>query len=100
MYVLSKNIKYIKIFLVKFSVFTAEKNLYIQGRRRRCGRSGECQTTILADHGILRTAFFSIAAVVLSCTLQPHYNAPHYNAVFNITRPCHGSQVDYFAICL
>ena len=34
------------------------------------------------------------------CTLQPHYNAPHYNAVFNITRPCHGSQVDYFAICL
>ena len=33
-------------------------------------------------------------------TLHPHYNAPHYDAVFNITRPCHGSQVDYFAICL
>ena len=33
-------------------------------------------------------------------TLRPHYNAPHYNAVFNITRPCHGSQVEYFAICL
>ena len=36
----------------------------------------------------------------VSCTLRPHYNAPHYNAVFNITRPCHGSQVEYFAICL
>ena len=22
-------------------------------------------------------------------TLQPHYNAPHYDAVFIITRPCH-----------
>ena len=37
---------------------------------------------------------------LVSCTLQPHYNAPHYNAVFIITQPCHGSQVDYFAICL
>ena len=33
-------------------------------------------------------------------TLQPRYNAPHYNAVFNITRPCHGSQIDYFTISL
>ena len=33
-------------------------------------------------------------------TVQLHYNTPHYNAVFNITRPCHGSQNDYFAICL
>ena len=29
MYVFIKNIKSIKIFLVKFSIFTAEKNLYI-----------------------------------------------------------------------
>ena len=29
MYVLSKNIKNIKIFLVKFSIFTAEKKFYI-----------------------------------------------------------------------
>ena len=33
-------------------------------------------------------------------TLQPHYNTPHYNAVFIITRPCHGSEIDYFTICL
>ena len=33
-------------------------------------------------------------------TVQPHYNAPHYSAVFNMTRPCHGSQIKYFAICL
>ena len=38
----------------------------------------------------------------IMCTLKPHYNAPHYNAVFNITlyEPYHGSQNDYFAICL
>ena len=29
MYVFSKNIKYIKTFLVKFSIFTVEKNLCI-----------------------------------------------------------------------
>ena len=33
-------------------------------------------------------------------TVQPHYNTPHYSAVFNITRPCHGSQINYFVICL
>ena len=33
-------------------------------------------------------------------TLQPHYNAHHYNAVFNITQPFHGSQIDYFTVCL
>ena len=33
-------------------------------------------------------------------TVQPRYNAPLYSAVFNITRPCHGSQNDYFAVCL
>ena len=32
-------------------------------------------------------------------TVQPHYNAHHY-AVFIITRPCRGSQIDYFAMCL
>ena len=42
----------------------------------------------------------SLQSAVSISTLQPHYNPPHYNAVFNITRPCHGSQVDYFAICL
>ena len=25
---------------------------------------------------------------------------PHYSAVFNVTWPCHGSENDYFAICL
>ena len=34
------------------------------------------------------------------CTVQPHYNASHYSAVFNITQSCHGSQINYFAICL
>ena len=29
----------------------------LQGRRRRCGRSGERRTTFLADHGIRRTTF-------------------------------------------
>ena len=33
-------------------------------------------------------------------TVQPRYNAPHYSAVFSITQSCHGSQNDYFAICL
>ena len=28
-----------------------------------------------------------------SCTVQPHYITPFYNTVFNITRPCHGSQI-------
>ena len=31
--------------------------------------------------------------------VRPHYNAPHYNAVFIITRPCYGSQYDCFTIC-
>ena len=31
-------------------------------------------------------------------TLQPHYNTPHYNAFFTITRPSHGSKTDYFII--
>ena len=26
-----------------------------------------------------------------SSTVQPHHNAPHYDAVFNITRPCHNT---------
>ena len=34
------------------------------------------------------------------CTVQPHYNAPHYSAVFNITLSCHGSRIDYFVIYL
>ena len=33
-------------------------------------------------------------------TVQPQYNTPHYNAVFNLTWPCHDSQTNYFAICL
>ena len=36
--------------------------------------------------------------IMYQCTAQPHYNAPHYSAVFNTTRPGHGSQIDYFAI--
>ena len=36
----------------------------------------------------------------LCSTVQPRYNAPHYSEVFSITRSCHGSQNDYFAICL
>ena len=31
-----------------------------------------------------------------TCTLEPPNN---HNAVFNTTWPCHGSQIDYFAIC-
>ena len=34
------------------------------------------------------------------CTAQPHYNAPHYNADFIITQPCHGSQNNLFALHL
>ena len=37
---------------------------------------------------------------VLEITVQPRYNVPHYSADFSITRSCHGSQNDYFAICL
>ena len=33
-------------------------------------------------------------------TLQPHYNASHYNVVSIISQLCHGSQIDYFAICM
>ena len=33
-------------------------------------------------------------------TVQPHYNMPHYSAVFNITHACHGSQNVYLTICL
>ena len=33
-----------------------------------------------------------------TCTVKPHYNTPHYKAVFNTTRPCHGSKNDYVAI--
>ena len=33
-------------------------------------------------------------------TVQPHYNVPHYNVVFNITLSFHGSQIDYFAVNL
>ena len=33
-------------------------------------------------------------------TLQPHYNTPQNNAFFNIAWSWHGSQTDYFAICL
>ena len=43
---------------------------------------------------------FASALWLNTCTVQPHYNAPHYSAVFNITRPWHGSQINYFAICL
>ena len=37
---------------------------------------------------------------MLASTVQPHYNAPHYSVVFNITQPCSGSQKDYIAIFL
>ena len=30
------------------------------------------------------------------CTVQPHYNSPHYKADFIITRPCLGSQMLIF----
>ena len=32
-------------------------------------------------------------------SLQAHYNTPHYNEVFNITRPCHGSQIILLYVC-
>ena len=53
----------------------------------------------LPDHYILRCEF-RYRGKINNGTVQPHYNAPHYSAVFNITRPCHGSQNDYFVICL
>ena len=34
---------------------------------------------------------------VLSTGL-PHYNSPHYNTVFDITRPCLGSQMFIFLL--
>ena len=40
-----------------------------------------------------------MAAMAIN-TVQPHYNAPHYSAVFNITQPCHGSQINYCVIYL
>ena len=27
-----------------------------------------------------------------------HFIQPHYNALFNITRSCHGSHIDYFTL--
>ena len=57
----------------------------------------------VADQFILRiilTSFLLYRHQYITCTLQPHYNAPHYNAVFNITRPFHGSQIDNFTISL
>ena len=41
-----------------------------------------------------------LESFIYSNTVQPRYNAPHYSAVFSITRSCHGSQNDYFALCL
>ena len=51
----------------KTKIIIFNKNGTLQGRRRRWGRSGERGTTFLADHGIRRTTFFSIAAAVLTC---------------------------------
>ena len=41
-------------------------------------------------------------AFAFANTGKPHYmyNVPHYNVVSNTTTPCHGSQNDYFVICL
>ena len=36
------------------------------------------------------------ALLFCGSTAQPHYNAPHHNAVFNITRSRHCSQNDDF----
>ena len=33
-------------------------------------------------------------------TVELHYNVSHYSVVFYITRPCHGSKIDYSAVCL
>ena len=30
------------------------------------------------------------------CTVQSHYNMPHYNTVFSITQPCNGTQMIIF----
>ena len=39
--------------------------------------------------------------MTVSYAFSVHFNIIIYNAVFNInTQPCHGSQMDYFAICL
>ena len=31
-------------------------------------------------------------------TVQPHYNTPYNNAVFEITWPYHGCQIDFFLL--
>ena len=44
--------------------------------------------------------FYAVAHFIITGTVQPHYNVPHYNAVFSITQPCHGSQSNYFAMSI
>ena len=50
---------------------------------------------IIRQYGSLRTKLHLLASAkteLVVCldlpTVQPHYNDPHYNAVFHITRPC------------
>ena len=74
-----------------------------------CGREKEDWVTtsrgIRASQGTF-SSYFSCLGLDIKpqlkniCTLQPHYNTPHYNAVFTITRPCYGSQINYLTICL
>ena len=62
-----------------------------------------CKTEIVGSISGFSSSKMRLRMEVMSPydnTLQPHYSMPHYKAVFNITRPCHGSQMDYFAICL
>ena len=42
--------------------------------------------------------WFSHEVAQLMNAVQPHYNMSQNNAVFNITQPCLGSQMDFFLL--
>ena len=60
----------------------------------------DCGCTKLSIFFIPETSINEKCNKKITHTVQPHYNVAHYSAVFNITRPCHGSRNDYFAICV
>ena len=88
--------QYTEIFkLVKMKIFSRKKIdiFLIFAQNIDCGYTLECN----ARNEYPQSMFWS-KNKKNRYTLQLQYNAPHYNAVFNITRPCYGSQIYYFAI--
>ena len=62
-----------------------------------------CLAVKLRENVVNTTCFdwiFLFYRSEIHSTFQPCNNVPHYKAVFNITLPCHGSQIDYFALCV